>query len=212
MDEIWLPIPSHPGYEASSLGRIRGVERVLTNKNGVQRRWKGRIRKLSADGENRLMVWIDGTSRYVHVLVAETFHGPRPDGQLIRHRNGDNQDNRPSNLRYGNQSENQHDAVAHGTHSRARNTHCPQGHPYSGDNVRVEKSGGRRCLTCKRESMRRSTGSTVTGPSMREKTHCKNGHEFTPENTLTTATQRVCRTCHRERERRRREARRTATP
>lgn len=34
------------------------------------------------------------------------------------------------------------------------------------------------------------------------KTHCKNGHEFTPENTLHTSAQRVCRTCNRENSRR----------
>ncbi|WP_409186722.1 HNH endonuclease signature motif containing protein [Amycolatopsis sp. VS8301801F10] len=31
------------------------------------------------------------------------------------------------------------------------------------------------------------------------KTHCKNGHEFTPENTYYAPTQRVCRTCRRKR-------------
>lgn len=31
------------------------------------------------------------------------------------------------------------------------------------------------------------------------KTHCKNGHEFTPENTNTTGAKRQCRTCNRER-------------
>jgi hypothetical protein len=31
------------------------------------------------------------------------------------------------------------------------------------------------------------------------KTHCKWGHEFTPENTWTRGTQRKCKTCHRAR-------------
>lgn len=33
-----------------------------------------------------------------------------------------------------------------------------------------------------------------------QKTHCIRGHEFTPENTVTTATGRACRTCKRARE------------
>ena len=42
----------------------------------------------------------------------------------------------------------------------------------------------------------------------KHKTHCKHGHEFTPENTRIKADgSQVCRTCHRERER---EARRWA--
>lgn len=44
-------------------------------------------------------------------------------------------------------------------------------------------------------------------------THCKNGHEFTPENTRIYVrdgmTTRRCRTCHRERERERHRRRRT---
>ena len=36
-------------------------------------------------------------------------------------------------------------------------------------------------------------------------THCPHGHEFTPENTRQTPKQRVCRTCKRESDARRRE-------
>ena len=32
-----------------------------------------------------------------------------------------------------------------------------------------------------------------------QRTHCKNGHEYTPENTRVTATRRWCRACDRER-------------
>lgn len=40
----------------------------------------------------------------------------------------------------------------------ARRTHCPRGHPFDGDNLRVYKSDGnsRTCLTCKREASRRT--------------------------------------------------------
>lgn len=41
------------------------------------------------------------------------------------------------------------------------------------------------------------------------RTHCKSGHEFTPENTRHTGTQRVCRACKRESAQRRRAARRS---
>lgn len=30
----------------------------------------------------------------------------------------------------------------------AQKTHCPKGHPYSGENLIKEKNGGRRCRTC----------------------------------------------------------------
>lgn len=35
-------------------------------------------------------------------------------------------------------------------------THCPQGHPYSGDNLVLHPiNGGRECLVCRRERKRR---------------------------------------------------------
>lgn len=33
----------------------------------------------------------------------------------------------------------------------ARKTHCPQGHPLSGENLYVDPRGGRRCRTCRKE-------------------------------------------------------------
>lgn len=32
-------------------------------------------------------------------------------------------------------------------------THCPQGHPYSGENLRIKRSGSRICRTCDRRAM-----------------------------------------------------------
>lgn len=40
-------------------------------------------------------------------------------------------------------------------------THCPKGHVYEGDNLRIESRGGRVCIICKREkdtAYRRSLG------------------------------------------------------
>lgn len=37
----------------------------------------------------------------------------------------------------------------------AAKTHCPQGHPYAGDNLEREANGARRCRTCHRDRMRR---------------------------------------------------------
>jgi hypothetical protein len=37
----------------------------------------------------------------------------------------------------------------------ARKTHCPNGHPLSGANLRVEANGARRCKTCRVSSERR---------------------------------------------------------
>lgn len=47
-----------------------------------------------------------------------------------------------------------------------------------------------------RENILRGGGPTAANA---RKTHCKNGHEFTPENTHTRKTGRACRACLRDR-------------
>ena len=55
----------------------------------------------------------------VHRLVLETYVGPRPKGMECRHLNGNRQDNRLENLKWGTRSENTYDSVRHGTHNLA---------------------------------------------------------------------------------------------
>lgn len=44
-------------------------------------------------------------------------------------------------------------------------THCPQGHPYSGDNLYVKPTGQRVCRTCKNEQQRARRSPALTGYS-----------------------------------------------
>jgi hypothetical protein len=55
------------------------------------------------------------TNVYVHHLVLLAFVGPRPDGLICCHGNGDPTDNRPENLRWDTHSANSKDAIKHGT-------------------------------------------------------------------------------------------------
>lgn len=56
--------------------------------------------------------------RSVHQLVAETWHGPKPEGMGALHRNGIHSDNRPENLYWGTPAQNHWDAVRHGRFRR----------------------------------------------------------------------------------------------
>jgi hypothetical protein len=82
-------------------------------------------------------------------------------------------------------------------------THCRAGHPFA--EFGVQGITGWRCQECARIKNRRHyrKNHPEDAPKAPPKTHCKFGHEFTPENTaINTAGARVCRTCSRERTRR----------
>lgn len=140
--EEWRSIPGFPRYEVSSLGRVLSHHRATPLVRSQQLSPIGYFTVRLSDGERK-------RTRPVHVLVAEAFHGPRPAGQLVRHLNGDPQDNRAENLCWGTASENQLDSVAHGTHPHAKKTHCSQGHAYDEANTRIYR-GMRYCRACHR--------------------------------------------------------------
>ena len=108
--EYWVPIPGYEGlYSASNRGRIRSEDRTLYTKSGV-RQVKGRVLSLvpMPDGYPAVTLCKDWkhTKRRVHVWVALAFHGPRPRGYEIRHKDGDKTNNAEHNIAYGASQEN----------------------------------------------------------------------------------------------------------
>lgn len=60
-----------------------------------------------------------------HVIVCEAYHGPRPPGQVVRHKNGIPGDDREDNLEWGTVAQNTQDTKAHGRTTRGtRNKHA----------------------------------------------------------------------------------------
>lgn len=154
----WRPVVGYEGkYEVSSDGQIRTLPRI----DSYGRPVKGRLRTLSVVGNGYQLITMssDGkkAGRYVHVMVAEAFHGPGPHGMEVRHLDGNKLNNRASNLAWGTSGENKLDMVRHGSHYTASKTHCPQGHPYSDANTYVNPAGSRCCRTCRREQGQRRT-------------------------------------------------------
>lgn len=118
--ERWAPIPGYDGiYEASTLGRIRGVDRVETCKNGLSRRRMGLIlsQRIDSMGYPSVQLSKAGTTnvRRVHTLVLAALSGRPERGDVTRHLDGNKENNRLENLRRGTQAENIRDAVRHGT-------------------------------------------------------------------------------------------------
>jgi hypothetical protein len=151
--ETWRPIPGWDGYEVSDYGGVRSVDRIIQNLNGRSTPYRGRLRSLSAQertGHLSVVLWQGNRGRtcFVHYLVLLAFVGPRPEGCVIRHLDGDSSNNTLANLRYGSPSENQRDAVRHGTNFNTRKTHCKRGHAFTQENTYRDGRGHRRCRSC----------------------------------------------------------------
>lgn len=126
MGEEWRSIEGYRGiYEVSSMGRVRSLDRVLTN--GHHRR--GINLKPIPNDEGYLSVVLcwdgDRHMRKVHSLVCEAFIGPRPEGLVIDHINHKPDDNRVSNLEYVTHAENIRRSFSDGCINR----HTGEGNP-----------------------------------------------------------------------------------
>ena len=103
--EIWKDVPGFEGYyQASNLGRVRSLDRTITDKNGVKRFYKGRlIDGFTSDGykNTTLRVNSKGKSFRFSQLVAMAFLNHKPNGMklVVDHINGDRSDDRVENLR-----------------------------------------------------------------------------------------------------------------
>lgn len=154
--ERWLPVVGYEGsYEVSSAGRVRSVDRISPFSDGRAARYEGQELKLHTDAcgypEAVLSKYSKGKTVGVHILVCEAFHGPRPDGLVVRHLNGIPADNRPGNLAWGTRAENMQDKKRHGTDYWSNRTHCKWKHEFTFENTAWERNGTkRRCRACGR--------------------------------------------------------------
>lgn len=159
MTEQWRPVVGYEGrYEVSDMGRVASLPKVTRRSRIIMRQ------NVTDSGYFFLRLCTDGhhVNHCVHTLVIEAFHGPRPDGMVARHLDGDPTNNHPTNLRWGTSAENAADMLAHGRNRNARKTECLNGHPFSPKNTRIEADGARKCRPCRadRERTRRATQRT----------------------------------------------------
>ncbi len=81
---------------------------------------------------------------YAHRYAFEREHGQIGDGLVIDHKCRNTYCVNPQHLEAVTISEN----VRRGTPKNSKVTHCPKGHPYSGDNLRMRGPTRRRCVAC----------------------------------------------------------------
>lgn len=123
-NEVWLPVVGYAGYEISSLGRARSldrkIDRIFISPNGDRRVvptfYPGKIltpRRIGKRYVGYCFRW-KSPNKKAHIAVLEAFRGPRPKGLDGCHNNGKHEDNRLSNVRWDTRSSNGQDTYIHG--------------------------------------------------------------------------------------------------
>lgn len=164
--ELWKDIDGYRGiYQISNKGNVRSLDRIVSHAHDNRsRKFKGVVLKpVRAKNTDHLSVQLStpvlGAKRFfIHLLVLKTFGPPKPDGNYeCLHINGQADDNRIENLRWGTRSENIRDAVRMGTHSETRKTHCKFNHEYTDENtIRwPSQPNSRRCRQCETDRSKR---------------------------------------------------------
>jgi HNH endonuclease len=102
--------------------------------------------------------YFDGRRHQAHRVAYERANGAIPDGLQLDHLCRNRRCCNPSHLEPVTPLENVRRSPVH----NGARTHCPQGHPYTGDNVRQYR-GGRYCRTCIKNQSAKDNGPGCPG-------------------------------------------------
>jgi hypothetical protein len=160
--EQWMNIPGYEGwYQASSAGRFRSLDRLITRQRADGTTLDTRLRHgkiieqdyTNTKGYARVTLSRDGQSRryFSHRLMLETFVGPCPTGYEGAHIDDDHTNNAIENLRWSTPEGNIADRKRNGGYNFARRAVCRKGlHSMTDDNVYSSKAGARCCRSCRK--------------------------------------------------------------
>ena len=90
MSEIWIELVNYPGFSVSDTGLVRRDKDEVILYQGTSSRYA------------YVGVTLNGKAvrRYVHVLVAEAFIGPKPPKHDVNHKDSNRLNNHAANLEY----------------------------------------------------------------------------------------------------------------
>lgn len=92
--------------------------------------------------------WLNGKPVLAHRLALTLSGECLVDGLVVDHTCRNRMCVNPAHLRQVTRYVNVHENSSALAHLNKVKTHCPKGHPYSGDNLAIRISGRRRCRAC----------------------------------------------------------------
>lgn len=128
-------------YDRRCIKRI--LNRIAINESGCWI-WQG-----TKNGKGYGLTNYRNGSSHVHRLLYKLLNNVElSEEQFVLHKCDNPPCCNPAHLFLGNNDINMADKTAKGRHHELRVTHCPRGHAYAGDNLRINPNGSRACKTC----------------------------------------------------------------
>ncbi len=163
---------------------------------------------LDPDGYGQ--IWVTDRHCGAHRIAYEVYRGPIDTGLSIDHLCRNRACINPCHLETVTTRVNLMRGVGLAA-TNSRKTECKRGHPFTPENTYTVNNGRgwRGCRICRSNYVRRHHPDKVDGPARRrsivtvqnlnaQKTECKRGHPFSPDNTyLQPSGARTCRVCGR---------------
>ena len=135
----FIHLQRFPGYQINKRGVVIGKYGKVLRQHPMKESKPGNLPYFT------VTLYKDGKRHhlYVHRLVLEAFVGACPDGKEARHLNGDCQDNRLKNLKWGSKKKNAKDKVKHHVHCKK----CKR--PLKGHNKMIVSNGAGKAKICR---------------------------------------------------------------
>jgi hypothetical protein len=110
MEEIWKAVLEYEGYyEVSNCGNVRSVNRIITDKNGINLKYKSKQLRPAPNKDGYLQVGLSKnckTNSYcVHQLEALAFISNPENKPTVNHKDGIKRNNYIDNLEWATKSE-----------------------------------------------------------------------------------------------------------
>lgn len=148
--ENWLPVVGFEDrYEVSDFG---GVRSVMNNRGRAKAPTLLSLQKHAKTGYWQVNFKRDGKvlRPYVAHLVLEAFVGPRPDGLVACHGDGNKDNNAKSNLRWDTHAANIADKKSHGTDGAGERNSMAKITSAKADEIRSRFGSGQSCAEISR--------------------------------------------------------------